>query len=128
MNEPSVFNGPEVSAPRDAIHFDNVEHRDVHNLYGMYVQRATFEGHLQHKEGRRPFVLSRSFFVGSHRYGAIWTGDNEARWDHLKISVGMVLSHALGGISFIGRGDGMSGECGLLFVVTLITSLSSRTW
>merc|ERR1719420_901211 len=42
MNEPSVFNGPEVTAPRDIIHpFGNVEHRDVHNLYGFYQQRAT---------------------------------------------------------------------------------------
>ncbi|CAD7967325.1 unnamed protein product [Amoebophrya sp. A120] len=106
MNEPSVFNGPEVSAPRDAVHVHDVEHRDNHNLYGMYVQRATFEGHLEHKQGRRPFVLSRSFFTGSHRYGAIWTGDNMAQWAHLKDSVAMVLSHALGGISFIGADVG----------------------
>lgn len=53
MNEPSVFNGPEVSAPRDAVHINDVEHRDNHNLYGMYVQRATFEGHVKWKEGRR---------------------------------------------------------------------------
>ncbi|CAD7951719.1 unnamed protein product [Amoebophrya sp. A25] len=106
MNEPSVFNGPEISAPRDAVHMGDVEHRDVHNLYGMYVHRATFEGHVAHKEGRRPFVLSRSFYTGSHRWGAIWTGDNLAAWSHLTISVPMVLSHALGGISFIGADVG----------------------
>lgn len=38
MNEPSVFNGPEVTMPRDAIHpFGDVEHRDIHNMYGYYV-------------------------------------------------------------------------------------------
>ena len=37
MNEPSVFNGPEVTMHKDAIHKDNWEHRDVHNLYGLYV-------------------------------------------------------------------------------------------
>ena len=42
MNEPSVFNGPEVSAPRDAVHKSTidgheVEHRDNHNLYGHYL-------------------------------------------------------------------------------------------
>ena len=35
MNEPSVFSGPEISMPRDNIHFGNVEHRVVHNMYGM---------------------------------------------------------------------------------------------
>ena len=78
----------------------------------MYVQRATFEGQLANKkspatnEALRPFVLSRSFFIGSHRWGAIWTGDNMAEWAHLQASVSMVLSHALGGISFIGADVG----------------------
>ena len=34
MNEPSVFNGPEITMPKDAVHHNNWEHRDVHNLYG----------------------------------------------------------------------------------------------
>lgn len=33
----------------------------------------------------RPFVLSRAFFAGSQRFGAIWTGDNMAAWDHLQV-------------------------------------------
>jgi len=41
MNEPSVFNGPEVSMPKDAKNLDGVEHREWHNLYGMYVEGAT---------------------------------------------------------------------------------------
>jgi len=36
MNEPSVFNGPEVTMHKDAVH-GPWEHRDVHNLYGFYV-------------------------------------------------------------------------------------------
>lgn len=36
MNEPSVFNGPEVTMPRDAVHPNGmVEHRDVHNMRPM---------------------------------------------------------------------------------------------
>jgi hypothetical protein len=35
MNEPSVFDGPEISMPRDNIHHGGWEHRDVHNLNGM---------------------------------------------------------------------------------------------
>lgn len=37
MNEPSVFNGPEVTMPKDCLHYGGYEHRDVHNLYGMMV-------------------------------------------------------------------------------------------
>lgn len=36
MNEPSVFNGPEVTMHKDAVHFGGWEHRDVHNVYGFY--------------------------------------------------------------------------------------------
>lgn len=36
MNEPSVFNGPEVTMHKDAVHGD-WENRDVHNIYGLYV-------------------------------------------------------------------------------------------
>ena len=44
MNEPSVFNGPEVTMPKDCKSLAGVEHRDWHNLYGMFFHRATAEG------------------------------------------------------------------------------------
>uniref|UniRef100_A0A674P1T4 Glucosidase II alpha subunit n=1 Tax=Takifugu rubripes TaxID=31033 RepID=A0A674P1T4_TAKRU len=98
MNEPSVFNGPEITMIKDAKHGE-WEHRDVHNLYGFYVQMATAEGLIQRSGGvERPFVLARSFFAGSQRYGAVWTGDNIAEWEHLKISLPMCLSLSLTGI------------------------------
>lgn len=37
MNEPSVFSGPEVTMHKDAVHHGGWEHRDLHNLYGLYV-------------------------------------------------------------------------------------------
>ncbi|KAK3526863.1 hypothetical protein QTP86_000721 [Hemibagrus guttatus] len=106
MNEPSVFNGPEVTTHKDAL-FGRWENRDVHNLYGLYVHMATAEGLIQRSGGKeRPFVLSRAFFAGSQRYGAIWTGDNSAEWGHLKISIPMCLSLGLVGISFCGADVG----------------------
>jgi alpha 1,3-glucosidase len=107
MNEPSVFTGPEITMFKDLIHFNNTEHRDVHNIYGMLQHRATYEGHLLRSNGRdRPFVLSRAFFSGTQRYGPIWTGDNFARWDHLKASVPMLLSLGIGGLPFVGADVG----------------------
>ncbi|XP_044125389.1 neutral alpha-glucosidase AB isoform X2 [Bufo gargarizans] len=107
MNEPSVFNGPEVTMHKDAVHWGGWEHRDVHNLYGLYVHQATAEGLIHRSGGKeRPFVLTRAFFAGSQRYGAVWTGDNAAEWEHLKISLPMCLSLALVGISFCGADVG----------------------
>lgn len=107
MNEPSVFNGPEVTMPRDAVHYGDVEHRELHNAYGYYFHMATADGLLKRGEGKdRPFVLSRAFFAGSQRYGAIWTGDNSADWDHLKSSIPMVLTLGLTGMTFSGADIG----------------------
>ncbi|KAB0404710.1 hypothetical protein E2I00_019059, partial [Balaenoptera physalus] len=98
MNEPSVFNGPEVTMLKDAQHYGGWEHRDVHNIYGLYVHMATADGLVLRSGGiERPFVLSRAFFAGSQRFGAVWTGDNAAEWDHLKISIPMCLSLGLMG-------------------------------
>ncbi|XP_058382643.1 neutral alpha-glucosidase AB isoform X1 [Diceros bicornis minor] len=107
MNEPSVFNGPEVTMLKDAQHYGGWEHRDVHNIYGFYVHMATADGLVQRSGGvERPFVLSRAFFAGSQRFGAVWTGDNTAEWDHLKISIPMCLSFGLVGLSFCGADVG----------------------
>lgn len=40
MNEPAVFSGPEVTMLKDAKHYGDWEHRDVHNIYGLYVVRS----------------------------------------------------------------------------------------
>jgi len=122
MNEPSVFNGPEVSMPKDAKNLEGVEHREWHNLYGLYMQRATAEGladrtQLDTVKGpvykQRPFVLSRAFWAGSQRFGAIWTGDNTAEWGHLKVAAPMLLSINLAGLSFAGSDvGGFFGEPG----------------
>ncbi|KAA6413100.1 MAG: Glucosidase 2 subunit alpha [Lasallia pustulata] len=73
MNEPSVFNGPETTMPKDNLHHDNWEHRDVHNLYGLTYHYATYNAllHRDPKSPRRPFVLTRSFFAGSQHFSTM---------------------------------------------------------
>ncbi|EKG19090.1 Glycoside hydrolase family 31 [Macrophomina phaseolina MS6] len=108
MNEPSVFNGPETTMPKDNMHFGNWEHRDVHNINGMTFHNATYEAIIERKKGevRRPFVLTRSFYAGSQRLGAMWTGDNQANWDHLAASIPMTLNQGISGFPFAGADVG----------------------
>ncbi|OUS47026.1 glycosyl hydrolases family 31-domain-containing protein [Ostreococcus tauri] len=106
MNEPSVFNGPEITMQKDLIHHGGVEHRDVHNAFGMYYHMATAEGLKRRNDGNRPFVLSRAFFAGTQRVGPIWTGDNAADWKHLAVSLPMVLTLGVSGLTFSGADVG----------------------
>ena len=108
MNEPSVFNGPETTMPKDNLHHGNWEHRDVHNLNGMTFHNATYNAlvHRDPKSPKRPFVLTRSYFAGSQRLGAAWTGDNQANWEHLAASIPMILANNVAGYGFIGADVG----------------------
>lgn len=107
MNEPSVFNGPEGTMAKNLLHENRTEHRHIHNIFGHYYMQATYEGVRKgHGGDSRPFVLSRAFFAGSQRFGAIWTGDNTAAWDHLQSSVRMLLPLQITGIVFSGADVG----------------------
>ncbi|KAL8444963.1 hypothetical protein Emed_005932 [Eimeria media] len=90
------------------------EHWEIHNLYGLLQQQASYAGLLARSpEKLRPFLLSRSGFLGSWRFGFLWTGDNEATWPHLRAVVPMVLAAAACGQSLIGADvGGYVGTCG----------------
>ncbi|KAI8099525.1 glycosyl hydrolases family 31-domain-containing protein [Halteromyces radiatus] len=103
MNEPSVFNGPEITMQKEMIHHDNWEHRVLHNLYSLLSHGATTDGVRERTDiQKRPFVLARGFYSGAQRYGPVWTGDNMANWDALTYSNPMVLTNGMGGIPFSG--------------------------
>ncbi|PCH35732.1 glycoside hydrolase family 31 protein [Wolfiporia cocos MD-104 SS10] len=107
MNEPSIFNGPEISMPRDSIHYGGWEHRDLHNINGMLLPNLTSQGLMARTNPpKRPFVLTRSFYAGSQRFGAMWTGDNLGTWEHMAVGVRMVLVNNIGGFSFAGSDVG----------------------
>ncbi|KAG8844242.1 hypothetical protein FRB91_002752 [Serendipita sp. 411] len=107
MNEPSVFNGPEITMPKTNLHHGGWEHRDIHNINGMLFHAATAEAVKYRVDTpQRPFVLSRAFFAGSQRISAIWTGDNMGTWEHMAIGVPMVLSNGIAGITFSGADVG----------------------
>ncbi|KAK9195343.1 hypothetical protein WN943_003464 [Citrus x changshan-huyou] len=66
-------------------------HSYYHNVYGMLMARSTYEGMKLADKDKRTFVLTRAGFIGSQRYAATWTGDNVSNWEHLHMSISMVL-------------------------------------
>ncbi|MBD3228782.1 MAG: DUF4968 domain-containing protein [Candidatus Lokiarchaeota archaeon] len=76
------------------------------NIYGLLMSRATHEGLLRHKPNTRPWILTRSGFSGIHRYAAVWTGDNTSNWQHLALSIPMLLNMGLSSIPFCGADIG----------------------
>lgn len=81
MNEPSVFRNPVNRMPLNNLYYKSdgtaVMHKDLHNLYGALQLRTSYYGMLRRDPDLRPFVLTRSYFFGSQKYGAFWTGDNQ---------------------------------------------------
>ena len=116
MNEPSVFKIRRNTIPKDAlIKYDKktYEHREAHNIYGYLMHKATYEALLQKYDNKiRPFILTRSFYIGSHRYAAMWTGDTKSTYNALKDNIAMMISLSLSGYSFIGCDVGGFAEEG----------------
>jgi len=113
-----------------------LEHREIHNMYGFLYNLASAGGLARRQQAiarvpervkpsvqtkgtysvtpipgaavpaQRHFLLTRSFFAGSQRIGAVWTGDNQANWGYLKYSVPMLLNLGIGGITFAGADVG----------------------
>ena len=79
-----------------------VRHDRVHNLYGAGMTRAAAESFRRLKPGRRMLLFSRSSFIGAHRNGGIWQGDNFSWWSHLKLALQMLPGLNLCGFLYTG--------------------------
>ncbi len=106
MNEPSTFvaaGDPTFPAQvRHALEGQGGDHRTAHNLYGLQMDRAGYEALKRLRPDRRPWVLSRSGWVGVQRYAWVWTADTESTWDALKMTVAQMIHLGLSGIPFAG--------------------------
>jgi alpha-glucosidase len=109
MNEPAVFKINHMTFPDHVLHDcegEGGDHRKAHNIYGQQMSRATYEGLKQHRPEKRPFVLSRATFSGGQRYAALWTGDNIASWEHLRLANIQCQRLSISGFSFVGTDIG----------------------
>ncbi|HMC23265.1 MAG TPA: TIM-barrel domain-containing protein, partial [Thermoanaerobaculia bacterium] len=105
MNEPAIFETPTGTMPLDVRH-DNegspTDHREIHNVYGMLMTRATHEGLLKLRPNDRPFILSRASFAGGQRYTALWPGDNVSDWTAFRQSIPTLIGMGLSGFPLVG--------------------------
>ena len=86
-----------------------VRHDKVHNLYGFNMTRAAGEAFDRIDPGRRFLMFSRSSYIGMHRYGGVWTGDNKSWWSHILLNLKMMPSLNMCGFLYAGADLGGFG-------------------
>lgn len=115
MNEPALFgqqrpfDSTTERLPKDVdqlflqtVPEGTVGHLEVRALYGMQMARAAFEAQSAAHPGQRVFTLTRSTYAGGQRYGAVWLGDNKSWFEHLRLSIPMLLNMGLCGFAQAG--------------------------
>ena len=107
LNEPSPILPHGAELPESLVHHggDDVApgtHAQYHNVYGLLMSKATQDAMRAARPDKRPFVLTRSSYLGGQRHAATWTGDNVSSWEHLHWSVPMALNMGLSGQPYVG--------------------------
>jgi len=87
-----------------------INHYDLHNLYGYNMTKAASEGFKEADSNRRFLLISRSSYIGMHRYSGIWTGDNHSWWEHLLLNIKMMPSLNMCGFLYSGADTGGFGD------------------
>ena len=86
-----------------------VKHDDIHNLYGFNMTKSAGEELAKIRPGKRTLLFSRSSYIGMHRYGGIWTGDNCSWWSHLALEIKMMSNLNMCGFLYTGADIGGFG-------------------
>ena len=85
-------------------------HSELHNLFGYYMTRAAAEAFDAMIPGKRILLFSRASYIGMHRYGGVWQGDNCSWWSHLLLNIKMMPSLNMCGFLYTGADIGGFGE------------------
>jgi len=106
MNEPAAFvSAGQPTLPLPARHAVG-DHRAVHNIYGLLMDQAGYEGLRLLDPERRPFLVSRSGWAGVQRYAWVWNADVRSDWDCLRQTLVTMLGLGLSGVPFVGSDVG----------------------
>ena len=85
---------------------EKIRHDRVHNLFGYNMTRAAGEAFERLEPEKRILMFSRSSYVGMHRYGGIWQGDNKSWWFHILLNIKMMPSLNMCGFLYTGADIG----------------------
>ncbi len=88
---------------------EKIRHDKVHNLFGYYMTRAAGEAFERIDPEKRFLMFSRSSYIGMHRYGGIWMGDNKSWWSHILLNLKMLPSLNMCGFLYTGADLGGFG-------------------
>ncbi|MCI6649591.1 MAG: glycoside hydrolase family 31 protein [Lachnospiraceae bacterium] len=95
-------------------HGKNIRHDKVHNLFGFYMTRAAGEAfdRYRHDKGtdKRYLMFSRSSYIGMHRYGGVWTGDNKSWWSHILLAMQQMPGLNMSGFLYTGSDTAGFGD------------------
>lgn len=86
-----------------------IRHDKVHNLFGYYMTRSASEAFEELVPDKRILMFSRASYIGMHRYGGIWMGDNKSWWSHLQMNLKMLPSLNMCGFLYTGADIGGFG-------------------
>lgn len=86
-------------------------HYDVHNLYGYHMTKSAYDALCELRD-EPSLLFSRASFIGAHRCGGIWTGDNHSWWSHILQSLQQMPGMNMCGFLFSGSDiGGFNGNC-----------------
>jgi alpha-glucosidase len=111
LNEPVIYEvvtwyPPETLIAKGDDHYPPGTHAEYHNVYALQQLEATEAAFREAHPDQRPFILTRSNYIGGQRHAATWTGDNTASWDHLHWSISMLANMGMSGQPFVGADIG----------------------
>lgn len=87
-----------------------VRHDRVHNLFGYYMTRSAGEALERLSPDKRMLLFSRASYIGMHRYGGVWMGDNQSWWSHILMNLKMLPSLNMCGFLYTGADLGGFGS------------------
>ena len=87
-------------------------HYKVHNLFGYNMTKSASQALDEIRPNKRTLLFSRASYIGMHRYGGIWMGDNQSWWSHILLNLKMLPSLNMCGFLYTGADlGGFGGNC-----------------
>ena len=124
----SLANSPkDYSSFYHNVNGEMIRHDKLHNLYGYNMTRAASEAFKELVPDKRILMFSRSSYIGMHRYGGIWTGDNSSWWAHIELLIHMLPNINMCGFLYTGADTGGFGSNATEDLVMRFTELSMFT-